>query len=255
MVKLVRLLACLAAVGLGLAQPAFCRLTSANNDQDIWCVGPDGTEVCLDVGGQFIPTTDNDIPLGAGGKRWSALHSLDATLGDDLYVGDVAVVTGTGTIKGNAFSVGGSSFAVAGSSVGIGTLNPRAKLEILPLAFDAYHLQVSSQNGSNIASIDRKGHLEFTGGTPAISSCGGAGAAIVGNDVTGKVSVGATATDTCTLTFAAAWTNEVHCIFTNEDTGKRMYAASPSATSVVAAAESGTAIANTEFHYICVGHR
>ena len=56
-------------------------------------------------------------------------YKLDVN-GDSRISGQ-AIITGTATVQGNAFSVGGSTFVVIAGKVGIGTTNPLAKLHIL----------------------------------------------------------------------------------------------------------------------------
>lgn len=70
------------------------RLTGTDPGTDIWCNGPSGQEVCLDVDGDFYPTTDNDTTLGASTLRWATIFAYDLTLSDDLTVADAATVTG-----------------------------------------------------------------------------------------------------------------------------------------------------------------
>lgn len=54
--------------------PVAARVTASAADNDIWCVGPSGAEVCADSTGGFVPTTTNDADLGTSSLKWKALH-------------------------------------------------------------------------------------------------------------------------------------------------------------------------------------
>ena len=100
------------ALGLLSGRVSFGRLTTAASD-DIWCEGPSGAEVCIDVSGNLIPTTDNDTTLGSSSLRWSDVRTLDATVSDDL------TVTGDLTVGATLVHSGVASFAkTAVGSVG-----------------------------------------------------------------------------------------------------------------------------------------
>lgn len=52
------------------------RLTSpSSSDADVWCVGIDGAEVCVDSSGNFIPTTASDATLGTSALPWSVVYA------------------------------------------------------------------------------------------------------------------------------------------------------------------------------------
>ena len=85
----------------------FARITGTEPGTDISCWGPSGAEVCIDVSGNLLPTTDNDTTLGTSALRWATAYILDITVGDDLSVtGDIlktpiasAVLGAGGTIS------------------------------------------------------------------------------------------------------------------------------------------------------------
>ena len=55
-------------------------------------------------------------------------------------------------------------------------------------------------------------HIELgTGGAPVIGACGGAGAAVTGNDVSHRITVGVTSTTTCAVTFGNAYLTAPRC--------------------------------------------
>lgn len=56
-------------------------------------------------------------------------------------------------------------------------------------------------------------------GTPTLGPDCGTGAAVVGSDSAGKVTIGAGMAGTCTLTFSVPYTNAPACSATNETNG------------------------------------
>ena len=113
---------------------------------DIWCVGPDGAEVCVVDGGGLNPTTDNDAALGTSSLRWSDVQSLDATFGDDVTITDALTVNGPSLLGDGP-----------ADEVGINEATPDASLEV-SAGDNTFVLLVSSQNGStallSVASAD-----------------------------------------------------------------------------------------------------
>ena len=75
--------------------------------------------------------------------------------------------------------------------------------------------------GTNRVGIS--GHLEGgsgTGDTPALSTCGTSPALATGStDLAGKITVGTTASNACTLTFGTAFTAAPFCVVQNLTTG------------------------------------
>jgi len=72
--------------------------------------------VTLSGGNVGIGTTNPEYKLDVNG---------------DSRIGGQAIIIGTATVQGNAFSVGGSTFVVIAGKVGIGTTNPLGKLHIV----------------------------------------------------------------------------------------------------------------------------
>lgn len=90
--------------------------------------------------------------------------------------------------------------------------------------------------------------------TPAVTnttanSCGTSPATIAGNDNAGKVTVGATAGTSCTVTFATAFSNAPSCSVTNETTANLSRATSTTTTVILA----GTFAAGDSLAYVCLG--
>ena len=100
-------------------------------------------DIGLSGANRFIGTTDNyalglrtnnsdriyitnsgDVGIGTT----SPGYKLDVNGGS--RIGGQAIIAGTATVQGNAFSVGGSTFVVTAGNVGIGTTSPGAKLDV-----------------------------------------------------------------------------------------------------------------------------
>ena len=110
--------------------------------------------------------------------------------------------------------------------------------------------------GTTVASGTLTGkHLLGGGSAPAVSntsanSCGTTAASLVGTDTAGKVTVGATAGTSCTITFVASWANAPACVVTNETSANLARATSTTTTVIVA----GTFVAGDVLAYSCVGY-
>lgn len=105
--------------------------------------------------------------------------------------------------------------------------------------------------------LDGAGHLSFLGTAPAVATgagdCG-TSPAIVGNDASGRITVGSAANGgKCTITFATAWTtNAPVCRAIDETTNNLIRPASASTTAV---AFTGTLTAGDVLAYSCVGYQ
>lgn len=130
------------------------------------------------------------------------------------------------------------------------------------LAFSG--LTVSTQNAQPItfstASSDRweinsVGFLLDSSATPAVSntsanSCGTTAATIVGANTVGKITVGATAGTSCTVTFTETWAAAPSCTVSNETTANLARATSTTTTTIIA----GTFVAGDILAYQCQGY-
>ncbi len=93
-----------------------------------------------------------------------------------------------------------------------------------------------------------------SGATPAVSntsanSCGTSAATIIGNDIKGKIIVGATSGTSCTVTFTAAYAVAPSCHANNETTANLARATSTTTTVIIA----GIFVAGDSLSYICIG--
>lgn len=98
------------------------------------------------------------------------------------------------------------------------------------------------------------GRYTTSGTAPAVSntsanSCGTTAATIAGNDNAFKVTVGATAGTSCTVTFNAAWSNAPSCSVSNETTANLSRATSTTTTVILA----GTFVAGDVLAGACLG--
>lgn len=100
--------------------------------------------------------------------------------------------------------------------------------------------------GGKLALTGATGHMTTTGTAPTLSSCG-TSPAIAGTDIAGLVTTG-TAGLTCTITFAATYTNEPSC---------QLYpvgvATVPTCTVSATAIMCSVTLASQKYHYQCVG--
>lgn len=101
----------------------------------------------------------------------------------------------------------------------------------------------------------RSRHLLGAGTAPGVTntsanSCGTTTATLVGSDTAGKVTVGATAGTSCTITFTTAFTNAPACFANNETTANLSRATSTTTTVILA----GTFVAGDVLSYGCLSY-
>jgi hypothetical protein len=87
---------------------------------------------------------------------------------------------------------------------------------------------------------------------PNLSSCG-TSPTIAGNGNAGKVTIGTSASDTCTLTFDVAYTNAPSCVVTGEDTSITLAATTTTSTLVITA-PAATDFSSDVINYACFGY-
>jgi hypothetical protein len=93
------------------------------------------------------------------------------------------------------------------------------------------------------------GHVVNSDIAPAISSCGTTGFGVVGNDYAGTITVGTSATTTCTLTFNEAWSLAPSCLVGSNP----QLAAFSWVVSTTTIIVTQTSTASNKIAYICVG--
>ena len=125
-----------------------------------------------------------------------------------------------------------------GGNVGINTNTPAFKLHLSSGSL------VIDGNGGKIETA--------SGGTLTTAACAsGAGEAFVGNDMAGKITIGALGAAACMVTFQTAYANAPICV-ASEQTTPAAIAALPAAGSLVLTAAFAAA---DVINYICIGRR
>lgn len=172
-----------------------------------------------------IQTTNNTSDTASSSHVLSKTRSGGNTLSND--------VLGVYTFQGFANSAAQSSAAVSA----VQTASSSGSNIPTKLFF-----QTSSASGLLIQnfSFDSNGHFSIVAGTPTLSVCNGAGSGF-GNgssDSAGTINSQTAAATTCTITFAATYTNVPHCVVSGWLTPITTMSATTS-TLVVAFASTG----------------
>ncbi len=139
----------------------------------------------------------------------------------------------------------------AGGSVTLAPIN----YEFLALQFDGSNFRIVSITPRTAAGLGMLGRQIMTGATPMVgsgSSDCGTSPSIGGNDSAGRVTVGASNGDQCTITFATPWPNPPVCSAFNETAGNLVR---PIAISTSSVALTGTLTAGDRLVYQCVGYQ
>lgn len=142
--------------------------------------------------------------------------------------------------------------------VGVGMSSPTAAGDFVGAAGDAFVLQTSTAvGGPYIFSVSSTTHAEFGGPVPTVATgagdCGSS-PSLVGNDSTGRVTVGSGANGgKCTVTFSnPSWTNIPTCFCQDEVTAVLVRATGTTKTSFAC---SGVIVAADTLTYRCQGYR
>lgn len=176
----------------------------------------------------------------------------------------IAVAGAAGSIMPLAiFSTSTATFATSTVAtitsqglVGIGTTTPGATVAIQSNSTTLPVLTTATTTGKTLSSIDSVGN-QYTGGDPVtVASCG-SGATVVGNNNSGRVTVGSTALQaTCTVTFAdggfTSTVNAPSCIVNMESALNIVPRATPTQTVLVIVPTTGT-FTSAVISYQCGG--
>jgi hypothetical protein len=100
-------------------------------------------------------------------------------------------------------------------------------------------------------ALDISGRFGVKGSTPTASSCG-TSPSVVGSDAAGKVTIGSSASDTCTLTFSVAYPVAPACVVIGEDSAITL-GATTSTTVLTITAPGATDFSSDVISYICIG--
>lgn len=100
----------------------------------------------------------------------------------------------------------------------------------------------------------QNGHDQTVGTAPAVSSCGTTPSAVTGSDGNGRLTTGSGGTvQSCTLTFAIAYTTAPSCVANNETAIVLLRATATTTTLVIDSAVAGT-MESDVINYICRGN-
>lgn len=106
-------------------------------------------------------------------------------------------------------------------------------------------------NDSVRVIISSAGHVTAYGTAPTVSSCG-TSPSIVGSSISGKVTIGSSASGTCTLTFPTAWVAAPVCTLTNSDADVPV-GATTSTTALTITDGAATDFSSDTIMYVCIG--
>ena len=234
------------------AETGFIVAISSQNDTtgNIFIIRGDGN-----VG---IGVTDPATTLEVLGANSDALRL--GTSSDGIFYQIGRGVGGFLEFKGSQATATGYDFIsdddtslltiIDSGNVGIGLTNPVARLEIESAAeINGYALLVSSTNESVMWGVKGNGHVASDGGTPAVTSCG-TSPSIAGNDHAGKVTIGSSASSTCTLTFDEVYSAAPSCIFTNGTIDVPIFGTTT--TSAITIVDGAGDFSSDVIMYICI---
>lgn len=95
------------------------------------------------------------------------------------------------------------------------------------------------------------GRIQLTGADPELSSCGDS-PSVVGGDGAGKVTIGSSASDTCTLTFDTAYANAPACTASGDNTAFALASATTTATLIITC-PGASDFSGDVISYVCIG--
>lgn len=184
-----------------------------------------GQQVSLVLNGTMAPGS------GSGSAAWVHINPT---------------INGTSSGKATALAVASKTNTLTGGTINL--------VDLGTTTTDYFTGYTQKFNVLTDGTTTLAGHLQSSTTAPAVSnttanSCGTTAATIVGTDVSGKITVGATAGTSCTVTFTTAWTNAPACTVTNETTANLLRATSTTTTVILA----GTMVAGDVLAYICLG--
>jgi len=166
--------------------------------------------------------------------------------------GSVRIGVGDPT-DGVTFSVGASTLVVTQGKVAIGDVSPDARFEVVSTDGETdYVVQVSSTDDSTVMmGVRGNGHwVSETGTAPVLSSCGTT-PSITGTDTAGKITIGTSASSTCTMTFADQYANAPACSITNGTDDVPVFATT--STTVLTITDGATDFSSDVIMYTCIG--
>jgi hypothetical protein len=152
---------------------------------------------------------------------------------------------------------GGDSLTIfsveVNGNVGINETNSDATLEVHSRAApDDYVINISSTDGNSMWAVRGNGHVVSAAGQPdpTLSSCG-TSPSIVGSDTAGKVTIGSSASGTCTVTFDEEYATAPACILTNGTIDVPVWATTT--TSALTITDGAGDFSDDVIMYHCIG--
>ena len=202
----------------------------------------------------------NSLTAGAiSGTTGAFSGSINSIIGNSAYVlSSASATTGWQSIRFQNTS-GDAFFGVEGSVAYLitgDTAYDTAVVGKTGIAFSANE-GVGMQMRLASTGLSVTGHLQATGGTaPSIASgaCGtGTNGSVAGTDQSGVITVGASATTACAVTFGTTMGAAPHCTFSPATAASAALTvlAYVSATGTGGFTISGSAMASTSFEYLC----
>jgi len=94
-------------------------------------------------------------------------------------------------------------------------------------------------------------HFEALGTTPAISSCGGVGSSVTGEDTAMRITVGVSSSSSCVITFDETWTNAPVC--TANTNGTFWLIGTSTSTTQLTVSSSPAMTGGTQINVLCLG--
>ncbi len=130
----------------------------------------------------------------------------------------------------------------------------RIEGQITDIQQAAYKGVITFKTANNAAPtehlrIDHAGHLKTTGTAPTVTACGSSPGAVAGTDVNGRVTIGTSASSSCTVTFAVAYATAPVCTVVDETAATALKAAPTTTTIVITGMADSDHIA-----WICLGY-
>lgn len=235
-------------------------LLTSNNAVDLWVDSTSTLQL------NDLAWGTSRIFLGGGNYNSNFNNSLGGAPGSDslsvvpgVSGGDYVFVQGYGVGSGGAIGV-----KTAGSTSSYFYLNAPGTASCIvmqPHAGTTVTQTCAASGGSYsvTGSITSTGHISAsTGNTPTISSgaCGtGSNGTIAGTDQNGKITIGASATTACAITFGSStWpSSPTSCVFSPATSASAAVTVLPyiSALSTSGFTLSGSVLASTSWYYHC----
>lgn len=147
----------------------------------------------------------------------------------------------------------GSAQATNGSAVlAWNSSNQAAVGTTVPQASSAFEI-----GSTSAVRYLKNGWQEFhQNQVPTITSCGSSNSVATGTDAAGDVTIGSSASSSCTITFAEAPTNIPHCVCNNRTTRVPCNAAPTATTVVLTGSTTLTPFqTNDALDWVCFGHQ